>query len=66
MECKELVPWVPFTPQKLCLESINGESKCKDSNFSQPEEGVGGLCHGKVENLGSSNGVEIKFGVEAG
>ncbi|KAK1388263.1 hypothetical protein POM88_016441 [Heracleum sosnowskyi] len=65
MECKELVPWVPFTPQKLCLKSINGESKCKDSNFIQAVDDNGGLCDEKVENLGSANGVVIKLGVEA-
>ncbi|XP_074372599.1 DNA glycosylase/AP lyase ROS1-like isoform X1 [Apium graveolens] len=61
MECKELVPWVPFTPQKLCLKAINGKSKCKYSNFIQS---YGGLCDEKVEKLGSSSGVEIKFGDE--
>lgn len=65
MECKELVAWVPFTPQKVCLEDINGESMGKDSNFIEPEESNGGLCDGKVERLASSSGVEIKFGVEA-
>lgn len=59
MECKELVAWVPFTPQKLCF---NGETKCKNSNLIQSN---GGLYDGKVEKLASSNGVEIKFGVEA-
>lgn len=59
MECKELVAWVPFTPQKLCLK----ESKCNHSNFIPIN---GDLCHGKVQKLGFSNGVDVNFGVEPG
>lgn len=63
MECKELVAWVPLTPQKVCLESISGVKNCKDPNFTESVDGNSDFCDGKVV---SSNGVEITLGVEKG
>nr|XP_017247046.1 PREDICTED: uncharacterized protein LOC108218564 isoform X2 [Daucus carota subsp. sativus] len=61
MECKELVAWVPLTPQKVCLESISGVKNCKDPNFTESVDVNSDFCDGKVV---SSNGVEITLGVE--
>ncbi|WOG96818.1 hypothetical protein DCAR_0416155 [Daucus carota subsp. sativus] len=41
MECKELVAWVPLTPQKVCLESISGVKNYESRHTDKKENQVG-------------------------